>query len=305
MHRHSHQRGASPGVRRHGLRPVRRSDGDGPPEDPGLRHQPCGGPGGRSRQASDAPADLRDPHGSGYADRIYLRRSGSAAGLSGAVRSGHGHRRPEVLPELFQNGRGPGSHRHRAEGGGHLLVRPLPPHHLLHPHRQRRAGGSRRSGRLCGIPRLPGGGLRGEGRDPARHPDGYRHAGGKNPEKAGCAPGSGRIRGDQRLLRPHQGGHGRSGRGLAPDVQERNPQPPHGDRTLRRRGHLRGRRHPGPAVRPELRLSGHARHRRGGPHGAPVRDPARQAPPAEAHHHRRGGLFLLRQPDRPVHGPGP
>src|SRR5699024_12260431 len=45
-------------------------------------------------------------------------------------------------------------------------------------------------------------------------------------------------------------------------------QPPPRDRALRRRGHLHRRRHPRPPVRPQLRLSGHARHRRGRPAGA-------------------------------------
>ena len=42
----------------------------------------------------------------------------------------------------------------------------------------------------------------------------------------------------------------------------------------------------------------------GGPPGPGQRDPARQAAPAQAGHHRGGGLFLLRQPDRPGHRPG-
>ena len=58
-----------------------------------------------------------------------------------------------------------GPHHHRGAGGGHLLVRPLPPHHLLHPHRP---GGHRRPGdprRLPAVSGRPGGGVRGgEGR---------------------------------------------------------------------------------------------------------------------------------------------
>ena len=53
-----------------------------------------------------------------------------------------------------------------------------------------------------------------------------------------------------------------------------------------------------------LRLPGHARHRRGRPAGPGERDAARQAAPAQARHHRRRGLQLLRQPDRPRHRPG-
>ena len=39
-------------------------------------------------------------------------------------------------------------------------------------------------------------------------------------------------------------------------VQKRDPQPSHRDRAVRRRGHLHRRRHPRPAVRPQLCLSG-------------------------------------------------
>ena len=53
-------------------------------------------------------------------------------------------------------------------------------------------------------------------------------------------------------------------------LQERDAQPPHRDRALRRRGHLRGRRHPRPALRPQLRVPGHARHRRVGDPAVPV-----------------------------------
>ena len=51
-------------------------------------------------------------------------------------------------------------------------------------------------------------------------------------------------------------------------------------------------------------VRGHARHRRGRspvPGGA---DAPRQAAPEEARHHRRRGLQLLRQPDRPCHRSG-
>ena len=56
--------------------------------------------------------------------------------------------------------------------------------------------------------------------------------------------------------------------------------------------------HPRPAVRPQLRLSGYARHRRRRPAQAGQRDHARQAAPAQAGHHRSRRLLLLRQPDR-------
>ncbi len=91
---------------------------------------------------------------------------------------------------------------------------------------------------------------------------------------------------------------------VAAAVQERNPQPPHRNRALRRGGHLHRRGHPRSPVRPGLRVRRHARHRRRRPHRAPFRNPARQAAPAQDRHHRRGGLFQLRQPDRPCHRRG-
>ena len=72
---------------------------------------------------------------------------------------------------------------------------------------------------------------------------------------------------------------------LAPDVQERDPQPSYGDRALRRRGHLPGRRHPRPSVRTVLCVSGHARHRRCRPHGPSQRHPEGQAAPEKAGDH--------------------
>ncbi len=41
----------------------------------------------------------------------------------------------KFLAGLFPGRGGAGPHHHRGPGGGYLLVRPLPPHHLLHPHR--------------------------------------------------------------------------------------------------------------------------------------------------------------------------
>ena len=177
--------------------------------------------------------------------------------------------RPEIPPGLLPGRRGPGPHHHRGPGGGHLLVRPLPPHHLLHPPGGHLHRGPGHRGRLPAVPGRPGGGLRpGEGGEAAPDPDGHRHHRGQDPEKAGPAPGAGRERGDQRLLHPRGRPGGRRGPGLAPDVQERDPQPPHGDRALRRRGHLHRRVHPGPPLRPGLRPPGHAPHRLRGPPGA-------------------------------------
>ena len=66
----------------------------------------------------------------------------------------------------------------------------------------------------------------------------------------------------QRLQHRGEGGcGGRAGR-LVGDVQERDSQPPHGNRALRRCSHLPGWRYPRSPLRPFLCLSGHARHRR-------------------------------------------
>ena len=77
-----------------------------------------------------------------------------------------------------------------------------------------------------------------------------------------------------------------------------------GDRALRRRGHLCGRRHPRPPVRPILCLLRHASYRRGGPPDAHRPDHGGQAAPADHRHQGGGGVQLLRQPDRPGHRPG-
>ena len=96
----------------------------------------------------------------------------------------------------------------------------------------------------------------------------------------------------------------RRGPGLALPLQERDAQPSHRDRALRRCRHLRGRRHPRPALRPQLRVPGHARHRRSRPHGPRFRDACRQASAAQARDHRCRRLLQLRQPDRSCHRSG-
>ncbi len=86
-------------------------------------------------------------------------------------------------------------------------------------------------------------------------------------------------------------------------VQKRNPQPPHRDRTLRWRRHLPRRLHPRSSIRPFLRLSGYARHRRGkSPHSLRG-NPPRQAPAKENLPSRRARILILRQPNRPRHRP--
>ena len=114
----------------------------------------------------------------------------------------------------------------------------------------------------------------------------------------------GRVRGDQRLHGEVQGGRGRGRAGLAVPVQERDAQPSHRDRAVRRRGHLRGRRHPRPVERAQLRVPGHARDGRGRPHGAGERDACGQAAAAQAGDDGGCGLLVVRQPDRSGNGPG-
>ena len=77
------------------------------------------------------------------------------------------------------------------------------------------------------------------------------------------------------------------------------------NRALRRRGNLHRRCHPRPAVRPQLRLSGHARHRRRRPAQCRVSEtmpgklPQRKLVTTAA-----ARLLLLRQPDRPGYRSG-
>ena len=69
-------------------------------------------------------------------------------------------------------------------------------------------------------------------------------------------------------------------------------------------GGASGRRHPRPAFRARLCLSGHAGDRFGRSHRAHKRNAARQASPAQDYHQRRPRLFLLWKPNRPCHRPG-
>ncbi len=84
-------------------------------------------------------------------------------------------------------------------------------------------------------------------------------------------------RGKQCLLHLRGCGRGRQAREMAAAVQERDPQPPHGDRAVRRSVHLSGRSHPRPAERPQLRLPGDARDRSGRHHTERERHAARQS----------------------------
>ena len=86
---------------------------------------------------------------------------------------------------------------------------------------------------------------------------------------------------------------------MAAAVQERNAQPPDGNRAVRRRGDLYGRRDPRSALgqmRTSMRRC--ASPERGDPLTAGCRDAARQAATAKARHDSRGRIQLLRQSDR-------
>ena len=192
-------------------------------------------------------------------------------------------------------------HHHRDQDDRHVLVRPLPPHHVRHRVGRR---ADRGRGRARGLRALSGDAPRAGPRREARVPHGHGHHWGALAEGAGHPDRSGRVRGDQRLHREGEGGRGRGRSGLAVPVQERDAQPSHRDRALRRCGHLRGRRHPRPLERAQLRVPGHAPHRRGRPAGARVRDAARQAAATQAGDHGGRRLFVLRQPDRLGNGPG-
>ncbi|MFR3289421.1 MAG: hypothetical protein ACLTSG_03590 [Lachnospiraceae bacterium] len=83
----------------------------------------------------------------------------------------------------------------------------------------------------------------GRGRQ-APHAHGAGHPWRPIPQKDGQAPKPRRVRGDKRLLRARNGGRGRARGAMAAHVQERDAQPPDGNRALRRRGDLHRRGHP-------------------------------------------------------------
>ena len=87
--------------------------------------------------------------------------------------------------------------------------------------------------------------------------------------------------------------------------KQEDAQPSDGDRAVRRRGDVPRRRYPRSALGPFVRLSGHARDGCCRPAPPVQRDAAGQAAAEEDHARRCCGLQLLRQPDRPRHGPGP
>ena len=151
----------------------------------------------------------------------------------------------------------------------------------------------------------PGGGLwPGEGRRAAPDADGHGHHRRQGPEEAGPAARAGRERGDQRLLHPRPRHGGRQGAGLAAACSRTRPTttPPRSSPSAARppaSAAASGTRCPAACyVHQAMRVTGG-----GDPRVPLLPDPGGQAAPAEAGHHRRRGLLLLRQPDRPGHRP--
>ncbi len=151
----------------------------------------------------------------------FSRRGAEA--LLRAVRAGDERRRPARGGALLPQ-RGPRPARDGAPHSGHLLERPLPPHHLHH-----RAGGDHGRGvvRKVGDRGVAGPLSERAARAGARReehlPDGPRHHRRPLSEEARPAGRSGGERGEQRLLRIRRRGCRRTDREVAAAVQERNP----------------------------------------------------------------------------------
>ena len=239
--RAAHLPGRAPrGALRQALRHRRRRDRRRPRGRQALRDQPGRVARGLPRGARDAPRCLpraRGRRGPGRLPRPHGRR---ARGLHRRARPGHGPRRHPVLPEVLLR-RGPRADHHGDPHDRHLLVRPLPPHHLRHP---ARPGEDRRRGRLGGLQPLPRDARGARPRRAPRLPHGHGHHRRQVARARGQAREPRQVRGDQRLHGEGQGGRRRHRRGLALPLQERDPQPPDRNRALRRRGHLHRRRHP-------------------------------------------------------------
>ena len=91
-----------------------------------------------SREASLEPfdtlaVDYADPRDGGDPQRLPGPGRGGPCRHGGRLWPGHGPGRFALLPGLLPI-RGPGPHHHRTAGDRHLLVRPLPPHHLPDHH---------------------------------------------------------------------------------------------------------------------------------------------------------------------------
>ena len=103
--------------------------------DQALCHQPGGEPGGRPwSQPETLAMDYAQPDHRGDAGGLHRpgrrrawRSCWSPLGLAMDLDD------LTLLPGLFPGRGAAGPHHHRDPDDGHLLVRPLPPHHLLHP----------------------------------------------------------------------------------------------------------------------------------------------------------------------------
>ena len=211
--------GAAHGPHRQGLSAVRPPDGGGRGGGKAVRHQPGGVPGGLAGPAGEPGGGGRRPVGRGDGHGLHRPGPGGPGGPAGAAGPGHGPGGPDLPPGVFPGHGASGPHPDGGAGGGHLLVRPLPPHHLLHPPGRYPDRRPERPGGLSGLSGRPGGGLwGGEGGQAPPDPHGHRHHRRQVSQKTGPAPRAGRERGDQRLLHPRPRSGGRERAGLAPDV---------------------------------------------------------------------------------------
>ena len=195
-------------------------------------------------------------------------------------------------------------HHHRSQDGRHLLVRSLPPHHLRHRARRRedrrraRASSPSRSTSACAASSS-------REKKPVCLMD-LGTIGAKYLKMQGHAEEPRRVRGNQRLHRQGHRRRERRGRRTGCSCSRTRPTTipteiePFGGAATCIGGCIRD-----PLVRPQLRLPGDARDRR----GRPARPRSTETlegklPAAQARHHRRSRLFQLRQPDRPRNRPG-
>ena len=105
--------------------------------------KPRGVPGGVFGPAGAAGGRDRRPGRRGNGHGLHCPGPGGPGYPAGAAGSRHGPGGPVVPPGILPGHGAPGPHPDGDPGGGHLLVRPLPPHHVLHPSGPR---GDQRSG---------------------------------------------------------------------------------------------------------------------------------------------------------------
>ncbi len=266
----------------------------------GIPRQPRRGPRGADGASRGAIRDGRLPCRRRGAGGFHPHGRRRVAPLHRSAWPCHELRRPCLRARAFHR-RGARAHHHRTARDRHLLVRPLPSHHLQHAARRRLL---RRRACASGLHPLPKATRKARARGQARHPHGHGHDCGALAEGKRAPFRPRRIRRGERL---HGEGKSRRGwprRGLAALLQKRDAQPSHRNRALRRGGHLHRWLHTRPAVRARVGLSSHARERRRRPAHAVFRDACRQIAAAQDMRRGCGRVFELRQPDRHRHRPG-